>query len=358
MTMDQVDHLMQQGLARGVFPGAVLLVAYGSKVVFTAAYGQTNLFTGEKMTQCTRFDLASLTKPLATTLAVMSLIQSSRLTLDQSLGTLLPGFEKSDKSQIRIEALLRHTSGYPAYRAYYRSLLDLPPEKRKEHLRELLRKEPLEVRQHRQAVYSDLGFMVLADVIEEVTGKRLDRFVSEAIYRPLGLESLSFANPANGSLKGRVAATELCPLRQAVLMGVVHDENAYAMGGIQGHAGLFGHANDILTLLLALLTAHAGRSASAVFVPNLVRCFLERPQGGDRALGFDVPAEIGSSAGRHFSLNSVGHLGFTGTSFWMDLEKEVIVILLTNRVHPHRFATGIRQFRPQLHDAIMLGMGL
>jgi serine-type D-Ala-D-Ala carboxypeptidase len=358
MAMEQVDHLMHEALTQGVFPGAVLMVAFRSTAVFQAAYGQANLFTGEKMTQRTIFDLASLTKPLATTLAVMNLVQSRHLALDQTLGSLLPSFEKSDKGRIRIEALLRHTAGYPAYRPYYRTLMRLAPVERKGRLLELLRNEPLEIREDRRAVYSDLGFMVLGAVIEEVTGQCLDRFVREAIYRPLGLESLRFMNAAEGPPQGRFAATELCPLRHALLIGVVHDENAYAMGGIQGHAGLFGHANDILSLLLALSDAHAGRSDSPLFATDQVRCFLGKPAGVDRALGFDVPSEIGSSAGRFFSPNSVGHLGFTGTSFWMDLTQEVIVILLTNRVHPHRYSTGIRRFRPRLHDAIMLGLGL
>jgi CubicO group peptidase (beta-lactamase class C family) len=358
MAMDQVDRLMQNAIAEGIFPGGVLLVAYGSDAVFQAAYGQANLFTGEKITDHTIFDLASLTKPLATTLAVMNLVQSGHLSLDQTLGMLLPGFEDSDKGRVRIEALLRHTAGYPAYRPYYKLLMRLPPDRRKERLRELLLNEPLEVRVERKAVYSDLGFMVLGAVIEAVTGEDLARFVTEAIYQPMGLKSLRFAPTAEGPPQGRFAATELCPLRHTLLMGVVHDENAYAMGGIQGHAGLFGHANDILTLLLALRNAHLGRSDSAMFSTDQVRCFLGRPMGEDRPMGFDVPSAIGSSAGRFFTPNSVGHLGFTGTSFWMDLTQEVIVILLTNRIHPHRFSTGIRNFRPRLHDEIMLGLGL
>jgi CubicO group peptidase (beta-lactamase class C family) len=140
-------------------------------------------------------------------------------------------------------------------------------------------------------------------------------------------------------------------------MGVVHDENAYALGGVQGHAGLFGTAADIFTLLKSLREAYAGGVDSPVFSGGLVRRFLERPMGVQRALGFDAPAEHGSSAGCLFSPQSVGHLGFTGTSFWMDMTKEVIVILLTNRVHPHRYAAGIRSFRPRLHDAIMRGLG-
>jgi CubicO group peptidase (beta-lactamase class C family) len=357
MAMDQVDQLMRQAVARAVFPGAVLLVAFRSEVVFRAAYGQANLFTGEKMTERTIFDLASLTKPLATTLAVMNLVQSGRLSLNQTLGTLLSGFETSAKSQIRIEALLRHTAGYPAYRPYFRILMHLPAPKRLEQLHEFLRNEPPAGREDGQALYSDLGFMVLGAVIEAVTGQSLDRFVTETIYRPLGLASLRFMKPAQEPPRGRFAATELCPWRHALLMGVVHDENAYAMDGVQGHAGLFGCADDILALLLALGQAYAGRSDHPLFATELVRRFLTRPPGVDRALGFDAPSRIGSSAGRLFSPNSVGHLGFTGTSFWMDLTQQVIVILLTNRVHPHRFSTSIRSFRPRLHDAIMTALG-
>jgi CubicO group peptidase (beta-lactamase class C family) len=149
------------------------------------------------------------------------------------------------------------------------------------------------------------------------------------------------------------AATEQCPWRKDLLVGRVHDENTYVMGGVQGHAGLFGTAVDVHRLLVELLSAYHGRPLAGCFEPDLVRLFFQRWAGTDRTLGFDTPSVENSSSGRFFSTNTVGHLGFTGTSFWMDLDQAVIVILLTNRIHPTRNNETIRQFRPKLHDAVM-----
>jgi CubicO group peptidase (beta-lactamase class C family) len=150
-----------------------------------------------------------------------------------------------------------------------------------------------------------------------------------------------------------VAATERCPWRQRLVKGEVHDENAFCLGGEAGHAGLFGTAEAVETLLGALLAAWHGRQGRGAFSPEIVRRFLAPPADGGRALGFDVPTPGASSSGRWFSPFTVGHLGFTGTSFWMDLERQIIVVLLTNRVHPSRANERIRGFRPLLHDAVM-----
>jgi CubicO group peptidase (beta-lactamase class C family) len=149
------------------------------------------------------------------------------------------------------------------------------------------------------------------------------------------------------------AATEQCPWRKKLLSGQVHDENAYVVGGVQGHAGLFGTAADLHKLLFELLSAYHEHRSATHFRPDLVRLFFRRLPGTDKALGFDVPAANNSSAGKYFSVNSVGHLGFTGTSFWMDLDRSIIVILLTNRVHPNRESAAIKAFRPKLHDTVM-----
>ncbi|MBW2435071.1 MAG: serine hydrolase, partial [Deltaproteobacteria bacterium] len=144
-----------------------------------------------------------------------------------------------------------------------------------------------------------------------------------------------------------------CAWRRKVLVGQVHDENAYAVGGIEGHAGLFGSAADIHRLLIELLFTYHGQKHSDLFSKNLLHQFFRRLPGTDKALGFDAPSEKGASCGAIFSQKSVGHLGFTGTSFWMDLERSVVVILLTNRVHPTRNNEQIKNFRPKLHDTVM-----
>jgi CubicO group peptidase (beta-lactamase class C family) len=195
--------------------------------------------------------------------------------------------------------------------------------------------------------------MILEWMVEHVSGKRLDLFVSEFIYAPLGIENLFFVDLNDPKKRGQFAATEKCPWREILLSGQVHDENAYAAGGIEGHAGLFGTATAVHQLLMTLLSAYHGESPENRFQTELVRAFFRRSPGSDKALGFDTPALKDSSAGRLFSKNSVGHLGFTGTSFWMDLDRRIIVILLTNRVHPTRDNQAIRAFRPRLHDAVM-----
>jgi len=205
-------------------------------------------------------------------------------------------------------------------------------------------------------VYSDIGFMILEWLVEEICGKRFDRFVSATLYEPLGLGNLFFIDTEAGRKPGVFAATEQCPWRQQLQSGQVHDENAYAAGGVQGHAGLFGAALDVHRLLSHLLSSYHGQPSTPLFQPDMVQLFFRPLAGSDKALGFDTPSLSGSSSGRFFSRNSVGHLGFTGTSFWMDLDRSIIVVLLTNRVHPTRDNEEIKAFRPLLHDAVMLSL--
>jgi CubicO group peptidase (beta-lactamase class C family) len=351
--MKHVDRLMKDAVANHVFPGGVLLVSKDRNIVFFEAYGDANLFSGRKMTKETVFDLASLTKPLATTLAVMILIQQSRLTLNDPLGSILPLFKNSDKEKIRVDHLLFHNSGFPDYRPYYELLKEIEPGHRKEALREFLIKETLLHPPGNQVVYSDLGFMVLCWVIEEVAGIRLDRFVLENIYRPLGLKTMFFLPVDKKPPVAEFAATEKCPWRGKLLEGVVHDDNAYSVGGIEGHAGLFGTAGEVFNLLSELMAVYQGHVSRGVFDVDLIRHFLSLNEQSGRALGFDTPSSKGSSCGRYFSKRTVGHLGFTGTSFWMDLERAIIVILLTNRIHPSRDNNRIKAFRPKLHDTVM-----
>jgi CubicO group peptidase (beta-lactamase class C family) len=353
MVMTQIEKLMRQAVADNVFPGAVLLVSRKDRILIHEAFGRRDLITGAPVTTETIFDLASLTKPLATTLAVMVLIENKKVALDQQLGDVLPAFANDGKAPIQIKHLLNHNSGLADYRAYYKEIEHLPSEKRKSALRKLLVKEPLVHSIGARLVYSDIGFMILEWLVEAISGKALDYYVTEEIYNPLGLENLIFADSNSDRQPGEFAATEQCIWRRQLLCGQVHDENAYAVGGVQGHAGLFGTAFDIHSLLGHLLSAYHGQPSTRLFKPHMVRLFFRRLTGSDKALGFDTPSASGSSAGRFFSPNSVGHLGFTGTSFWMDLDRSIIVILLTNRVHPTRGNGAIKGFRPKLHDAVM-----
>jgi len=349
--MSQINDLMRKGVKDKVFPGGVLLVSKNDSIIFFEAYGYANIFSKRIMTKNTIFDLASLTKSLATTLAVMKLIQQGQLDLEQNLGTLLPEIRDKDKKQITIRNLLCHNSGMPDYRPYYIELLKIPYNFRKKALRDFLINEPLVYPIGKNVLYSDLGFMILGWIIEKVSGRSFDSLVVQDIYRPLRLENLFFVNLNSKRYMDCFAATEFCLWRKILIDGSVHDDNAYVVGGIDGHAGLFGTAMDMKVLLSSLLFAFHGHSYN--FKKELINKFFERQKDSDRALGFDMPSLSDSSCGSQFSKNSVGHLGFTGTSFWMDLDRSIIVILLTNRVHPSRDNNKIKRFRPILHDTVM-----
>jgi CubicO group peptidase (beta-lactamase class C family) len=351
--MRHVDRMMRQAISDNIFPGAVLLVSQEDSILFFDSYGHANLFSGAKMTRDTIFDLASLTKPLATAVSVMRLVELGNIHLEQQLGRILSEFIPTEKARIRLKHLLYHTAGLPDYRPYYTALSNFPIQERVAALRELLVAEPLIHPIGKTVLYSDVGFMILRWVVEQESGCRLDQFVTETLYNKIELKDLFFIALDSPQPKHEFAATEECSWRQTVLEGQVHDENAYAMGGIEGHAGLFGSAAGVHMLLLNLLASYDNNSPGNLFDKDLVRFFFKRLPDTDKALGFDMPSMQNSSSGKFFSPKSVGHLGFTGTSFWMDLTRKIIIIFLTNRVHPSRQNNTIKAFRPKLHDAVM-----
>jgi CubicO group peptidase (beta-lactamase class C family) len=376
INMNRIRKVIEEGIRAGVFPGAVVLVAFKGRLLYLEAFGNRILVPhAAPMGRETIFDLASLTKVLATTPAVMKLVDEGRLGLDQSLGELISSEDLGEKKNLTPRLLLTHSSGLPDHRPYYRDLAGHPLDLRKKVLREWIVREPYVYEPGRSAIYSDLGFMFLEWIIETRTGMSLKDFVEETFYRPLGLKATFFRtgnSPFSPSDKGerekpqdekdletgdlQFAATEYCPWRKRVLLGEVDDENAFALGGYSGHAGLFSTAEEVWTLV-NMLRAHFFGSRSDFFKPATVQEFFRRQdlvKGSDWALGWDTRAHEGSSAGRFFSRDSVGHTGFTGTSIWMDLVKDVTAIFLTNRVHPSRNNTdAFKAFRPKIHDAIM-----
>jgi CubicO group peptidase (beta-lactamase class C family) len=354
MNSNPVDHLMRTGLQDRVYPGAVLLVGHGDVPLFFEAYGFANLFSGQAMTRETVFDLASLTKPLATSLAVARLVDQGRIGLDEPVRTWLPALAGSDKAPLTARQLLCHQSGFPAHRLFYMTLKALAPVERSVALFELLRHTPLVGDPGGPARYSDLGFMLLRRLVEAVCGCPMNRFLATEVYAPLGLKDLFFVDLTDIRRPHRpYAATELCPVRSRLLVGEVHDDNAWFAGGVDGHAGLFGTARAIFQLLRSLVADLKGGSDTALFSKQVLGELFGGVRTSALPLGFDRPSVQHSSAGRHFSVNTVGHLGFTGVSFWLDLEKDACIILLTNRVHPFRWNMRLRQFRPRIHDRIM-----
>jgi len=352
---DKAHRLMVDAVAGGVFPGAVLLAARGREIRCHRAYGVADLGTGRRVTVDTVFDLASLTKALATAPALMGLMADGRLAPQEPLQRLLPEFRGQPAAQVTVEQLLRHTSGLPAWEPYFERLRQLPAAERWPWLRRRLSRTPLEAPPGVQTVYSDLNFLILGWLVQAVAGVGLDRFVAQRVYRPLGIAPLYFVDGARPVPPAVYAATERCPWR-GLVRGRVHDDNCYALGGVCGHAGLFGTAAAVHLLLAELLDAYRGQGTGEVFAPCWVRAFLDLPADGRRPMGFDRPSGPTPACGGRFSPFTVGHLGFTGGSLWMDLVRCHIVVLLTNRVHPIRSNEAIRAFRPRLHDAALEGL--
>ena len=352
--MTSIDDFMASGVSQGVFPGGVLWVARKHRTVFHRAYGRVSLLGSAPVTRDTCFDLASLTKPLATTLAVAALVQSGALFPGQTLGELVNCRGGEDKKKITIDQLLRHTGGLPAHRPFFQTLVKVPIEMRRKYLRNLILAEPLAAPPGTRQIYSDLGYMVLAWIVEKTTGMPLDRFMDQSFFSPLNLDL--FFRPLGKKQvnqgKRQFAATENCPWRGRILSGEVHDDNAWAVGGVEGHAGLFGTAQAVGKLLGHVLDALHGGSTGKI-PGKVLGQFIKKESGRERVAGFDTPSLAGSSAGSHFSVNALGHLGFTGTSFWMEPCSSFVVVLLTNRVHPRRDNLKIRLFRPRLHDLVM-----
>jgi len=358
-------NLIESAVRTEVFPGAVALVARGGKIVFFEPVGHRSVMPRSlPMAKDTVFDLASLTKVMATIPAIMNLVDEKKLDLDQPLAEVLPIARLGDKGDLTLRLLLSHSAGLVDWKPFYEKLRDHPLKERKKLLREWIIEEPFAYEPGKGNIYSDLGFMLLEWVIEEKTGETLPEFVEKHFYRPLGMKR-TFVGGGEGRLpqgvaKEEFAATEDCPWRKKVLRGEVHDDNAWTLGGYSGHAGLFSTAEEVYVIANMLREHYLGKR-NDFFRPKTVREFFRRQEiakGSDWALGWDTRALEGSSAGKYFSRDSVGHTGFTGTSIWMDLENDVVAILLSNRVHPRRDNDKIKQFRPVFHDAVMEELGL
>ena len=370
MIFHPVEEAFKEAVAQGVFPGAVLLVSKGDEVVFERAFGCRSLVPDKSPMQLdTIFDLASLTKPLATTTAMMLLVREKKVRLDDRVTRFFQNFGVFGKIHMTFRHLLAHCSGLPAWKPYFEDIVKGAKEGKVNFVASRAAKSYVFERIHRekavspagtQSLYSDLGFMLLGEVIEMLSGWTLDRYCQDKVFKPMGLRSTSFVDLTQ--LRTRrlqpaqemIAPTEESPWRKKILCGEVHDDNAYAMGGVAGHAGLFSSAQDIHLFLTRLRRCSRGEDP---FLPApLVQEFLARDntvRASTYALGWDTPSPENSSSGSHFSPRSVGHLGFTGTSVWWDLERDCHIVLLSNRIHPSSNDDKIKAFRPYIHDLIM-----
>lgn len=337
--------LLEEAVHQGVFPSYSVGIFDGDANWFSAAgCGVESLF-----------DLASLTKVLCTTTVTALAEQKDLLSIDEPVKNHFPAFPSSE---VKVSHLLSHTSGLPAWLDLHTRYRGEPPDVARDHYeRDILASWSSEGF-GKQTLYSDLGFMLLGWLLEKRTKAPLDALFQEWIAVPLKLKSLQFL-PASPD----VAPTENCPWRGHVLRGEVHDDNCYVLGGVAGHAGLFGNVSDVLQEARLWLDAYWGKRSP--LKPEITRKYWTvRPQGGEagtdapRPLGWDAPSTDTPSCGRYFSPLSRGHLGFTGTSLWIDPEASLVVVLLTNRVHPTRENEKIKAFRPVFHDSVRGELGL
>lgn len=358
---------LNRAVADGIFPGAVLAVRRGGDCCWVIPAGCLSPAPpSASVTSSTIYDLASLTKPLATVTALALLVQRGQCRLDDRIDSVLPELEGAPVGPATIRQLLTHSSGLPGWRAFYELLssgaaLPASQDDRLHAARRLLRlikQETLIYTMGERSLYSDLGFMLLGIAIERLSGSALDRFVAEHIVQPVKADPVCYLPIGQGlgtnssSMTGQVAPTEWDTWRRRLLCGEVHDENAAALGGVAGHAGLFGSAEAVLAVTGAWLAGYHRKSS--ILDCDIVREFSARYEGvsgSSWALGWDTPS-LPSSSGQYFSSRSFGHLGFTGTSIWIDPICELEVVLLSNRVHPTRNNDRIRSFRPAIHDLV------
>lgn len=346
----KIDHVIERGISAGGYPGASVVVGRKGAAVLERGFGRLSWSKGDAPVQPERaiYDLASLTKVVGTTTAIMLLFDDAVIGLDDPVVKYLPEFGGGVKDEITIRQLLEHRSGLPAGRDLWR-IARTP-----EEARQAVMSTPLECRPGRCYIYSDLGADVLAFVAEAVSGKRLDQFLDERVFRPLGMTD-TFFRPAD-SLRARIAPTEINPPRGYPLRGEVHDENAFALGGVAGHAGLFSTAAD-LSVFAQMMLNGGEYNGVRVLSDSAVSLFIRR-SAGTRALGWDTCGGEGS-CGKYLSDHAYGHTGYTGTSLWIDPDREMFVVLLTNRVHAARArrpAKVIADVRADLADAAALAV--
>lgn len=342
---DDVEKLINRSIADSAFPGAVLLVWKQGKIIFEKPFGHlTYDDSSAKVETNTIYDLASLTKVIATTNAAMICIDRNLFSINDKVTEYIPSFSANGKEDITIRNLLMHNSGLPAFKKFY-TIYNSP----QKVLNDIYTSE-LVYKTGSKTIYSDLGMITLGKIIEKVTGKKLDVFCNEVIFKPLEMDDTYFNPPP--ALRYRIAPTELDRYwRNRLLIGEVHDETASLLNGVAGHAGLFSTAGDISKALQMLLQKGVYQE-KRIIDSSTVKLFISRKSNG-RGLGWDMKSPTGSSAGNLFSGKSYGHTGFTGTSVWTDPERDLFVVFLTNRVYPTRENNKIIKIRPELHNLII-----
>jgi len=356
LRLARVDSVIEHALTSGASPGAALVIGRHGNIVRMRGYGQTDWDPRSPfVTDSTLYDLASLTKAMGTATLAAQLVREGRLSLDVPIHRYLRMWpSRGDHGRITARHLLAHTSGLPAG-------ADLWPgsHSRGERIAAIARMR-VRTRPGRQREYSDLGMIVLGAVLEEITGSRLDDLLEVRVFSPLAMSDTRF-NPLSAGEGGfalaRIAPTEMDTyVRKTLVHGVVHDLNAWALGGVAGHAGLFSSARDMAAYAQALLDATQGEATPIFPAGTFFAHWVREERSFGRPLGWDVPTGPNSAAGRYFSSASFGHTGFTGTSIWIDPERDVFVVLLTNRLNPSATNQKHLQLRRDVHDMVQLAI--
>ena len=359
----RVDEIVQAGIAAKAAPGAVVLIGRGDQTIYEKAYGtRATVPSTEPMTLDTVFDLASLTKVVATTTAVMTLVEQGRVRLNDPVASLVPGFDRYGKAGITVRHLLTHVSGL-------RPDVDLHPWTGYDAALALAIDEVPTAAPGEQFVYSDINFFLLGDIVSRVTGESLDKYLTRVVFGPLGLRDTGFL-PAK-TLLPRIAPTERCaeqdawPCKRpdaAPLRGVVHDPTARRMGGVAGHAGLFSTAQDLQRFARMLINGgelDGVRILSPATVARMITPVTLPANAGTRGLGWDIDTSFSSNRGDLFPIGSYGHTGFTGTSLWIDPASKSYVIFLSSRLHPDGVGdVGVLRSRIATVAAAVIGGGV
>jgi beta-N-acetylhexosaminidase len=348
---DVLDH----AVADRAFPGGVLAVGYQNELIVHEFGRQTYDTKSPAVNVGTIYDAASLTKPVVTTTLIAMQVEAGRIGVDLPVARFLPEWNDGPnpdwRKTVTVRNLLTHSTGLPAHEDYFLTL-----HSKREFIAAICR-EPLEYAPGTKTIYSDLGFILLGEILERATGKTVDQLAHEQIFAPLDMAGTMFNPPK--SLLSRIAPTENDTVfRKRLVQGEVHDENAFAMGGVAGHAGLFTTASDLAAFCQMLLNGgiyghHRLLARATVSQFTAAQAIA----GNTRTLGWMTPTP-NSSSGRYFSAQTFGHLGFTGTSIWIDPDRQLFVILLTNRVYPTRDNDKIASVRPAVHDAVIESLGL
>lgn len=371
---NDVTAVLRKAVEDGVFPGAVLIVGSGGQIVHREAVGFKSLASAKNpsplpMTVETVFDLGSLTEIFVTTTILMKLVEANQIRLDDRISRYVQPFGVFGKSPITLSQVLSHRSGLPASLPFYEDLLRenagarmgiLTSKGARDFVYNQINRCELKYDPGTKQIYSEVGFILLGHLVEVLTGLSLEKAAQRFVFQPLGLKSTSFIDLSMVRRRGiqpvtdLIAPTEDCSWRKRMLCGEVQDDNAWAMGGIAGHSGVFSTAFDVHVFARELLAAFHRQSN---FISRTVLDVFWAPSNtdGDSAwrLGWDSPSEENGMAQSTLTKNAVGSCGFTGCSLWLEPQLGLDIVLMSNRVHPTRANKKIKNFRPQLHDAVL-----